>query len=123
MHWCKVKTALGPNPSQGPTQERSPCARSDFSAHHREEGKMGGIKRKSAPTTGPKKAQKKTSGAHNPFEFRKNKERTSVLGKMKPASAPTGHARAHAFEIVCYSPLIEFYVLYFLLCAPNLNIS
>ena len=59
------------------------------------------VKRKAG--AGPKKAVKKPAGAHNPFEFRKNKERAAVLGKMKPTNAPTGHARAHAFEIVCPS--------------------
>jgi hypothetical protein len=57
------------------------------------------VQKKRNVAGGPKKAFKKPE-AHNPFDFRKNKERTAVLGKMQPTNAPAGQARAHAFELV-----------------------
>jgi hypothetical protein len=69
----------------------------------------------------PKKALKKPAAIYNPFEFRKNKERTAVLGKMQTTKhSPAGHTRAHAFELVCLFdfPLTMFS---FLLIFPFLS--
>lgn len=84
----------------------------------------GGIKRKSGPSSvgaNKKRKQGPAAGKANPFEFRKSKEKSVVLGKSVPLSKqkPNGNARTHAFEMVFLKPNLHFFKKHYISFIPS----